>query len=100
MTLTGKLLACVLAFLVVTPVGVGTAKASHQRAITDFDAGWRFHYGDASGADGVSYPDSSWRTVSVPHDWAVEGPNPPADPFSQSAASTGRGGYASSGIGW
>jgi len=36
----------------------------------------------------------------VPHDWSIEGPNPPANPFAQSAPSTGRGGYLPSGIGW
>ena len=36
----------------------------------------------------------------MPHDWAIEGPNPPANPFSESAATTGRGAYAPSGIGW
>jgi beta-galactosidase len=103
MTLRGtaaRLLACVLAFLVATPVGPGTAATSHLRAVTAFDAGWLFHYGDASGAGSAAYPDGNWRTVSVPHDWAVEGPNPPSDPFSQSAPSSGRGGYAPSGIGW
>jgi beta-galactosidase len=44
--------------------------------------------------------DTSWRHVDVPHDWSIEGANPPADPFSQSAATTGRGGYLPSGIGW
>lgn len=70
------------------------------RTITDFDPGWLFHYGDASGASSASYADSGWRSLSVPHDWSIEGPNPPANPFSQSAASTGRGAYLPSGIGW
>jgi beta-galactosidase len=70
------------------------------RSVTDFDPGWLFHYGDAGGASAASYDDSGWRKLSVPHDWSVEGPNPPADPFAQSAASTGRGGYLPSGVGW
>src|SRR5581483_4469653 len=79
----------------------GTAAGSSQPLIvTDFDPGWLFHYGDASGASGASYSDSGWRALSVPHDWSIEGPNPPANPFSSSAASTGRGGYLPSGIGW
>jgi beta-galactosidase len=98
----GKILACVLALLVVTPVSVAPAAGTSaaKRTVTDFDAGWLFHYGDASGAGGAAYPDGNWRTLSVPHDWSIEGPNPPSDPFSQSAPSTGRGGYAPSGIGW
>ena len=38
--------------------------------------------------------------MNVPHDWAIEGPNPPANPFSSTAATTGRGGYVPSGIAW
>ncbi|NUP50881.1 MAG: glycoside hydrolase family 2 [Catenulispora sp.] len=79
---------------------VAAAAANQYRTVTDFDPGWLFHYGDASGASAASYDDSAWRGLSVPHDWSVEGPNPPADPFSSSAASTGRGGYLPSGIGW
>jgi beta-galactosidase len=84
-----------------TAAMTATATASNQyRTVTDFDPGWLFHYGDASGASSASYNDSGWRGLSVPHDWSIEGPNPPSDPFSSSAASTGRGGYLPSGIGW
>ena len=70
------------------------------RTVMPFDQAWLFHYGDASGAQAPTYTDTAWRHVDVPHDWSIEGPNPPADPFSQSAQSTGRGGYLPSGIGW
>ncbi|WP_410643292.1 glycoside hydrolase family 2 TIM barrel-domain containing protein [Amycolatopsis sp. lyj-346] len=76
------------------------AAANRYRTVTDFDAGWLFNYGDASGAGGASYNDGGWRKLNVPHDWSIEGRTPPANPFSQSAASTGRGGYLPSGIGW
>ncbi|MDQ0829107.1 beta-galactosidase/beta-glucuronidase [Streptomyces achromogenes] len=77
-----------------------TGTATRYRTVTDFDPGWHFHYGDASGASGASYDDSGWRGLSVPHDWSIEGRTPPSDPYSQSASSTGRGGYLPSGIGW
>jgi len=58
------------------------------------DAGWRFHPGDipfpvikghndsynnakagrAGGAAALVYDDTGWREVTLPHDWAVEGP--------------------------
>ncbi|MFB9611788.1 glycoside hydrolase family 2 protein, partial [Kutzneria kofuensis] len=101
-----KIVACAVALLLTAPagtapaVGSGTTAANRLRTVTDFDAGWLFHYGDASGANATTYPDSAWRKVSVPHDWSIEGPNPPANPFAQSAPSTGRGGYLPSGIGW
>ncbi|WP_333735847.1 glycoside hydrolase family 2 TIM barrel-domain containing protein [Streptomyces sp. IBSBF 2806] len=83
-----------------TATGRPVSGANQFRTVTDFDAGWLFNYGDASGAGAASYDDGGWRKVSVPHDWSIEGENPPAGPFSQSAASTGRGGYLPSGIGW
>jgi beta-galactosidase len=58
------------------------------------DRNWLFNKGDASGADGASFADSTWRPVNLPHDWAVEGP------FDSGAKTTGRGGYCPSGIGW
>lgn len=81
--------------------GVGPEPTGGQvRTIMSLDADWLFHYGDASGADGASFDDSTWRELSVPHDWAIEGPNPPANPFSESAATSGRGAYAPSGVAW
>jgi beta-galactosidase len=64
------------------------------RTIMPLDRNWLFNKGDASGADGASFADSTWRPVNLPHDWAVEGP------FESGAKTTGRGGYAPSGIGW
>jgi beta-galactosidase len=77
-----------------------TGQANRVRTIIPFDTGWFFHYGDATGANAATFADSGWRTINVPHDWSVEGPSPPASPFSQTAATTGRGGYVPSGIAW
>ena len=68
-----KLLTAVAAaLLVAAPLTVvsatadaGTAAAATRyRTVTDFDAGWLFNYGDASGASGASYNDASWRKLS------------------------------------
>jgi beta-galactosidase len=56
--------------------------------------------GDPAGATGLTFADTSWRALSVPHDWAIEGASPPSNPFSATAATTGRGGYAPSGVAW
>jgi len=45
--------------------------AGESRILSD---GWRFHPGDAAGAEAAGYDDSDWRQVRVPHDWAIEGP--------------------------
>jgi len=38
----------------------------------NFDADWRFHRGDASGAEQAAFDDSGWRVLDVPHDWSIE----------------------------
>ncbi|HEX8630334.1 MAG TPA: hypothetical protein VF755_19415, partial [Catenuloplanes sp.] len=81
--------------------GVSAAPVGHKvRTVSPFNLDWRFHYGDAPGAQAPTLADGSWRRVSVPHDWSIEGPNPPANPFAQNARTLGRGGYLPSGIGW
>jgi beta-galactosidase len=74
--------------------GPGIPEANRVRTIIPFDSGWLFFKGDATGADQAAFADTTWRALSVPHDWSIEGP------FDQNAATTGRGGYLPAGIGW
>ena len=39
-----------------------------------FNQGWKFHKGEAEGAERPSFNDSGWRELTLPHDWAIEGP--------------------------
>lgn len=84
--------------------------AGRQRL--SLDRGWLFHLGDVSGpeipdhdeayddakagnaygAAGAEYDDSSWRHLDLPHDWVVEGPFDPKANMSQ--------GYRRRGIAW
>ena len=72
------------------------AAAQIPRSHVNFDAGWKFHLGNAADpakdfnyrtvgifvksgkaagtAIAIDFNDSSWRTLSLPHDWAVELP--------------------------
>src|SRR5579863_2822212 len=59
-----------------------------------FENDWRFLKSDAPGAEQPEFADSSWRTVSVPHDWAIEGPFDASNPAGQA------GSYLPGGIGW
>lgn len=34
--------------------------------------GWRFHRGDAPGAEAPEFADGAWRQLEVPHDWSIE----------------------------
>jgi len=49
------------------PGGPGTRRRKN------IDPGWKFHLGDAQGAERVSYRDQGWRTLDLPHDWSIEG---------------------------
>lgn len=37
-----------------------------------FNDGWRFHGGETEGASVKEFDDSTWRALSVPHDWSIE----------------------------
>ncbi|HEX8322974.1 MAG TPA: beta-galactosidase GalA [Tepidisphaeraceae bacterium] len=82
------------------------------RRVASLDRGWLFHLGDvpfpvvtghgmsygnakagnAFGAAAMDFDDTAWRTLDLPHDWAVEGPFDPKENVSQ--------GYRPRGIGW
>lgn len=59
----------------------------------DFNNNWKFHYGDLSNAESVSYSDSSWRSVNLPHDYSLELPYD----LNKGEAESG---YKLGGIGW
>ena len=64
------------------------------RQSLSFDPDWRFLKADAQGAQQPAFNDASWRTLSVPHDWAIEGP------FDPNAPEGGAGAFLPTGIGW
>ena len=55
---------------------------------------WKFLHGDPPGAEQLSFDDSSWQSVSLPHDWSVAGVFDPSNP------SSFWGGFATGGAGW
>ncbi len=70
-----------------------------------FDRGWRFHLGDAPGADNPSFDDSTWRQLNLPHDWMIEGvqganPGDMDGPFDKGSPAGPGGAYMDGGIGW
>ena len=58
-----------------------------------FNDGWKFHKGAAAGASENDFDDSDWRTLDLPHDWAIEGPF-------DSSYNARSGGLPFHGIGW
>jgi beta-galactosidase len=75
-----------------------TPEASDQVQIRDerrirFTSDWRFFKGEAAGAEAPEFNDSAWRSLALPHDWAIEGPfDKKHDPNT--------GGLPISGTGW
>ncbi len=91
--LTSKLLITVLG------LGLGTAclqadEVSQTRTRSSLDDNWKFAVGDAAKAETTEYDDATCRTVTLPHDWSIEGK------CDVTAAMGGAGGFLPSGIGW
>ena len=105
-----------LALLVLTGDGTAQSVRLHRR----IGQGWRFHRGDAPGAQAPDFDDTSWRIVDLPHDWSIEdlppleaeapevelceeaptSPRVRSGPFDSSSVGGGAVGYTVGGVGW
>ena len=72
MTRRGLLLCALILFGAVV-----TAQTNTTSRRTSFNADWRFLKADAPGAEQTAFDDSKWRSLNLPHDWAIEGPFDP-----------------------
>lgn len=101
-----------LARPVLRAAGADPANPSFAPEGASLNVGWRFHKGDivppplkeqsatyvaskaggARGAAATSFNDSDWRTLDLPHDWAMEKPPQQSENIAQ--------GYRERGIGW
>lgn len=113
-----RLLISVAVLLCASPTTTSSEQAAvpasqpPARERLSLDRGWLFHSGDipfpiikglvpsyesakagqAFGAAAPDYDDSDWRTLDLPHDWAVEGPFDATENLAQ--------GYRRRGVGW
>ena len=81
------------------PLGVSLALASNcpaesPRQHLRIDDNWKFFLGDPKNAPTPDFADSEWRSVTLPHDWSIEGNMDPKAPMG------GQGGFFPAGIGW
>ena len=70
------LLLCLLSSIHASPLppNASSSSSSRERFLMDFD--WKFHLGDFTDRTPViqlSYDDSSWRSLNLPHDMVIEG---------------------------
>jgi len=86
--------------------------AVSPREHLSLDAGWKFHLGDdwpnalrldkagsSGGPASEKFNDNSWRSIDLPHDWAIELPFDRAADTSHGFRAVGPGFYKNS-IGW
>jgi len=64
------------------------------RITKNFGEGWKFTPGDINDAQNVTFNDSGWRQLNLPHDWSIEGK------FNKDNPATPGGGALPGGIGW
>ena len=79
-------------FLWLALLMVGQVAQARERK--NFDAGWLFVLADSVQMSTPEYNDSQWRTLNLPHDWAIEGD------FLASNPSGASGGALPGGVGW
>ena len=82
------------------PADLGETKT---RMRSSFNDGWKFTKHDADapkikGAEKVSFDDSSWESIDLPHDWGIEGPFTEG-PFTKEVE-TAEGCLPFPGVGW
>lgn len=65
-----------------------------------FDTDWRFQKGGVQGGEMMSFDDSKWRKVNLPHDWSIEDLPYTKSPFSKQAINQVAGGFTTGGTGW
>jgi len=68
--------------------------AGQSRVIKNFDEGWKFLLGDVEIAKEPAYDDAAWRSLSLPHDWSIEGA------FSKDNNTGQQEGGLPAGVGW
>ena len=58
------------------------------------DENWKFTQSDTTGEEKQDFDDTKWRTLTLPHDWSIEGE------YDKDAPTGGSGGYLPTGVGW
>ncbi len=98
--------------LLLASLNVCAAPAASQRERLSLDFDWKFHLGDdwgaahnlgkagtGSGPASMSFVDAGWRSVNLPHDWAVELPFDKNADGAHGFKAVGRG-FAANSVGW
>jgi beta-galactosidase len=91
LSLNWRLLSVILFF---SCAGLRVTAQSTLTSTADFNQNWKFFLGNDPKASATNYNDTRWRSLSLPHDWGVEGT------FSKAHPATFGGGALPGGTGW
>jgi len=64
----------ILLLTFVSLIGSCVKEETQLRVRESFNDSWRFSKGENGDEHIVTFDDSAWREISLPHDWAIEGP--------------------------
>src|ERR1700722_6170855 len=67
-----QIIAALLAALPFSVVPVLAVQSQPPRQQLIAKSNWKFFLGDPGDAEALSFNDSAWRIVDVPHDWSIE----------------------------
>lgn len=98
-------------FFLLATILCSVCSLNAQRYEQLLETDWKFHKGETNGAETVSFNDSQWESVCIPHDWAIYGPFDRNNDLQnvaitqnlekQASVKTGRtGGLPYVGVGW
>ncbi|MES2336823.1 MAG: glycoside hydrolase family 2 TIM barrel-domain containing protein [Pseudomonadota bacterium] len=82
------------AAILLVGLAISGAATAADRTVTPLSDSWRFVQGDPDGAERADTDTRGWRTVSVPHDWAIAGP------VDRDARAGGENGFFPTGVAW
>lgn len=76
-------------------IWIGTQTVHGQaRVRQDFNRNWKFYPEDDAAAKSPGYEDGKWRTLTLPHDWSIEGK------FDEKNPAKPEGGGLPTGVAW
>ena len=81
-------------FGLLVSLNFGQLRADDIRIRQRTDDNWKFFLGDSPDFARSDFNDSTWRDVTLPHDWSIE------QKIDPKATTGGPGGYYPTGIGW
>jgi beta-galactosidase len=82
-----------LVLLLLMWIGMQTVY-SQPRVRQNFNQDWKFYLGDEGAAKSPDFNDGGWRTLTLPHDWSIEGK------FDEKNPAKPEGGGLPTGVGW